>query len=80
MTIEQHPHAARLLVAQAGEHRETGLAGELVVDERRVDRSTCMNMSNTCASALGAIPMPLSLTLTTASPFSWRVRIEIWPP
>ena len=38
--------------------------------ERRVDRSTCMNMSNTCDSRFGAMPMPLSLTLTMASPLS----------
>ena len=39
-----------------------------------------MNMSNTCDSAFGAMPMPLSLTLMTASPFSRRVLIEMWPP
>ena len=32
-----------------------------------------MNMSNTCDSAFGAMPMPLSCTLMTASPFSRRV-------
>ena len=47
--------------------------------ERSSVRLLCTNRSKICGSRSGAIPVPLSLTLITASSPSARASMRIWP-